>query len=765
MPHLSLTNPLLDLWGVFFRHKLKCIAFVTVSLVLVLAGIVICPRKYGSEAKLLIKIGRENVALDPTEAVGQTMQVYHTREEEVNSVVEVMKSRRIAELVVEKIGADEILGKSPTSALAVSRESSGNFSLTAWLGGLAAPISRMDPVNDRERAIRHLKKRIGISAPRTTDVVSITYAASTPKLAQRVVQAWADVFMDEHVRLHRNEGSYEFFVEQEKLLQQQFDEATTALSTAKNEFGIVTVPGQQRILERQIEETERNILFKTTQLAASDAKIRALQERVADLDERVVVEEVQGVTNDAKDGMRQQLYELEIRERELLSKYLPGHPLVRAVQSQRRESENILSNQQEKTQSTKALNPTRQALQMQLLQEESQAESLRAETELLSSPTRDPPETLEDVERTRGSDRTPATKRRRIEYQVRRALPEPGTGSNERRAGEKELHQRERRPRGVIGRKARKSTQGRGVGIGNDRRATGRGGARVPCRVSRPVFQFRVANRTASQAPCPDCHSSDAEASRYVVLAFSDRPHLAKEYDMTVKQLEGARDGHRNAGGLRAKQTPLSEYYQTLLWRLESFGSSASESPLALGFTSCTAREGVSTIVTNLAVHAATFAAQRVLVVDANIFHPSAHKTFGVKLSPGFSEGLAEGIPPRDCIQDTTIGQLSVIAAGEDARVRAAVYDPLRIAEFVNSVRQDYRLVLFDLPVAGDLNASLALALASKLDGTVLIVEAGHTGFPLVQQTKQNLVEVGANIYGVVLNKLRARKRRSRKSL
>ena len=70
---------------------------------------------YRSQAQLLVRLGRENVAIDPTATVGQTpaVSIPQSMENEINSAVVLLKSRVIVEKVVDSLGPRVILGAEP----------------------------------------------------------------------------------------------------------------------------------------------------------------------------------------------------------------------------------------------------------------------------------------------------------------------------------------------------------------------------------------------------------------------------------------------------------------------------------------------------------------------------------------------------------------------------------------------------------------------------------------------------------------------------
>ncbi len=100
-----------DVSRILFRHRRKVFGFFAFVMAAAIAYLYASPREYRSEAKLFVRLGRENVGLDATTTLGQTPQVAIpvSREEEINSVVEVLSSRALLERVVDSLGPQAIL--------------------------------------------------------------------------------------------------------------------------------------------------------------------------------------------------------------------------------------------------------------------------------------------------------------------------------------------------------------------------------------------------------------------------------------------------------------------------------------------------------------------------------------------------------------------------------------------------------------------------------------------------------------------------------
>lgn len=339
-------QPLEYLRVAYTRHKTKFrIAFFGTA-TLVAVGVFFMPKTYESEAKLFVRVGRESVTLDPTAAsnTGQTISYYDSRESEITSVLDVLQSRVIMEKVVDQLGANDILG-----------------------GG-----------NDRESAIRKLTNTMNVSHAKKSSVISVTCRAATPEVAQRIVHAFVTVFNEEHLSANRTKGSHEFFVDQSETLLKQLTEARKTLADAKSAVGIVSLEGQRKLLQDQIGVTLADTSKTSADLGTSEAKVVALKSALAKVPERVLTQEVTGFFDDSAERTRQQLYQHQIHERELLARLGENHPQVLTVRNQINEAKRILAEIPERSkQSTNSTNPTYQALEGQLLAEQSIADSLR----------------------------------------------------------------------------------------------------------------------------------------------------------------------------------------------------------------------------------------------------------------------------------------------------------------------------------------------------------------------------------------------------
>ena len=83
----------------------------------------------------------------------------------------------------------------------------------------------------------------------------------------------------------------------------------------------------------------------------------------------------------------------------------------------------------------------------------------------------------------------------------------------------------------------------------------------------------------------------------------------------------------------------------------------------------------------------------------------------------------------------------------------AAAFDSAGISRLIADIEPKFRLVVFDVPPAGEQSATLRLA--GLLDAVIIVVEAERVRFEVARRAKELLERAGARVRGAVLNKRR----------
>jgi len=372
-----------DIARIVLRHRGKVIFTFLAIMVLAVGALMVLPRTYLSQSRILVRVGRESVTLDPTASTGATNPLHKSVEAEMQTVRDLLLSRAIYEEVVKQLTPEYVLA-GPDEGKGEADEAEKPWlsvdDVKQSIRGVALDLGILTEVPLEEKAVRALEKSFDVSAERSSSVIVISCKANSPERAQKIVAAFLEAARAQHVRVHHTEGSHTFFAEQLHLLEEQWEDQSAKLRDLKNEQQLVSVEGQRKNLESEMQQLELSRVNASTQVAASQALVDGLTKELAALPKTHVSQEVSGFANLASDAMRQELYRMKILESELLAKFTPEHRQVmdlreRIAEAQKSvESEPVL-----RTQTTEAVHPGKQSLDLQLAQEKARLESNRAQ--------------------------------------------------------------------------------------------------------------------------------------------------------------------------------------------------------------------------------------------------------------------------------------------------------------------------------------------------------------------------------------------------
>ncbi len=199
-------------------------------------------------------------------------------------------------------------------------------------------------------------------------------------------------------------------------------------------------------------------------------------------------------------------------------------------------------------------------------------------------------------------------------------------------------------------------------------------------------------------------------------------------------------------------KSSLAEAYRQL--RTSILLSTAGRAPKSLLVTSSLPSEGKTTTAANTAITLAQTGAS-VLVIDADMRRPRLHSVFGIENGVGLSTLLSSALDQNEVfstIKRDEAANLSVLTSGPIPPNPAELIGSEQMSNLLQMVQGYFTHVVVDSPPINSFTDGVLIA--SMVDGVILVVHAGKSSRQVVRRAKQLLQDIGARIFGVVLNNI-----------
>ena len=194
-------------------------------------------------------------------------------------------------------------------------------------------------------------------------------------------------------------------------------------------------------------------------------------------------------------------------------------------------------------------------------------------------------------------------------------------------------------------------------------------------------------------------------------------------------------------------KSPVSEQFRTLRTNIQF--SSVDEEIKSIMVTSSGPGEGKSTTIANLAV---VFAQQgkKVLLIDSDLRKPTVHYTFNLTNTFGLTNVLTRQSELLNVVKESMEKNLYILTSGPIPPNPAELLGSRAMEQVLKEAEEEFDMIFFDAPPL--LAVTDGQVLASKCDGTILVVSSGRTETEQVVKAKELLDSANSHIIGVVLN-------------
>jgi capsular exopolysaccharide synthesis family protein len=650
-----------------------CVAATVVALFLIVP-------LYTATAELMIEVRRNNVA-----EVNSVLTVLPTDQASIQNQIQILTSRQFARRVIEKLSLhlDPEFGDGASASRVAA--------LGEGVGGLQVP----------EKVVDTVLKRLRVTQSGLSTTLTISAGSRDALKSARIVNAWVDAYVEEQLsaKYDATRAAVTWLSGRVRELaeQAQADEAEVQRYKAENE--IVELGASGSLVDQQA----ATVSLQLVNARADHAQKKSLYERVLVLQRTAgPVAASQVVDSPVLTELRNKEAELARQEAQLSSRYLPQHPRMLEIASQREANRERI----------------RVEVQRGVERLASEVAVARANAESLQG----------SLTQVQSRFRTEGTAS--IKLKALRSIAESSRAQYEALLA---------RLKAVQGQEAFATPDAQIVSRANVPLTPSPSRALVAGLALPMSILIALVAVFAAEGLQPVVRTGEQAREVLGLSVLAVTPSIG-----TVS---------RPALAAAAIDAPGKPFARSLHAALLGLGLAADDvEPKTILVASAKSGDGKTTTAVGLARVAARYG-RRTLLIDANFLQPAVAHAMGLDPTAGGLGSFLTGgatLEASVCRDDQT--DLRVLVPGID-EVAGVELTPARLKALLGEARQRFDLVIID--TASVQEGPDAVAMARLCDATVLVLHAGHTPRETAMSVIEAFMSARARLAGVVLAQAR----------
>lgn len=638
---------------------------------------------------------------------------------EINTQIEILKSRSMREEVARRLNLPQRWGK------------------------------------DLQEASWELKKKILIEPVRDTRLIKVTTFSTDPKLARDIAATLAQVAIERDITFRRKEttAALEFISEQVEKIGRELRETEEKIRKYKERGGFMELSTEAKLKVEILAEMESSYASTKIDREEMEVRLKEVREQLGNIDKTWLSSQTIS-TNPIVEMLRTQLTQLQIKLAQLSHQFPKNSPEVKQIEVKIKEIENRLRKEVETiiSKRTESINPIYADLYSRLVKYETDFNALRAKEEALKELVEDyqkevnklPQQELELVrlERKRWVSEELYTLllKKKSEARIQSAseigsmeIVDPAVTPDKPVKPRKKLN-------GVLGL------------IGG--LISGVGLAFLTEYLDKTIKTEEEVKELLKLPVLGVIPKLGVEISRYGYSYRGKRKRRKRKEGkdkLRVKKTKRKEEEKVETISLTKPKSAISEAYRILRTNLQFVDLEKKLKNLVV--TSSIPKEGKTCVAANLAITFA-LAGEKTLLIDADFRNPGIHKIFELNRDPGLTNILTGRETYEKVINKKVknLDKFDVLTTGPLPPNPSELLGSIRMKELISKLEGEYDKVIFDTPPSVTLTD--ASVLSTSVEGTLLVLGINEVEREAAQRAKEGLEKVKANILGVVLNKL-----------
>ncbi len=556
-----------------------------------------------------------------------------------------------------------------------------------------------EPLSDADIIANKIKGALTIKPVANTKTVHIAYSNKNPAMAKLIANAIVQAYIDEilEIKLSNSNYSLQWMTAKANEERKKLEGSEIALQKYVRENDLVTVENKLAIYPQQLAEFSSQLSRAQTELKDYEAlytQIKRLGENYDNVEMIPLFAD-----NKVLQGLREKLYQVEQKIKDLSKKYGPKHPVMINAKAER-----ALLLKEKKFEVNRIIEATRNSYELTKSKEQNLTQLLaKTKKEMLNV-----------------NERFTQYSIMKREVDTSRVLYDALSASIK---------------------KASVTEQSHDINIWVVKKASLPGAPSKPQK-KRNLLLGLILGLFGGIGL--------AFFIEYLDNSVKDGKELEQKFGLTVLgsvgEFKGQEGEHLDTWLPANLLSPMAESYRLIQSGL--LLSTPDNPPRTLLITSLSPKEGKTTTTSNLA-HILAQNGKKVLIIGCDMRRPRMHRVAAIPNTSGLSNYLTGG-RTKELVKTIKENGVYLITAGTIPPNPAELLNSERMKTLVNEMAKRFDYVLLDSPPVQRVTDSLTL---SKLvDGTLLVVRSGFTTYESIDSGLRKFREIHANILGVVVN-------------
>ena len=312
------------------------------------------PRDFESEMTFLVRNNRAEVVVNPDGSSFMQQRQADVSDAQMSTELQLMGSRELLEKLI------------PATGYPAATEA------------------------EREAAVGRLQRDLQSAPVVKSNMIRMRYANPDPKRVMAVLETLATVYTEQHIQMHGNSASLDFFDQQSKESEKRWKDAQQKLLEFQQGSGVVSAMEEKELLLRRQIELQTSLHLAEAELKDTSQRIDSIRPRLQAMAQRVGTVERRVPNQYSAERLSTMLAELQNRRTELLSKYRATERVVTQIDQQIADTTRAFQEATSRvaTEEVSDINPLRQTLETELGRAEGAEAGLRGRIQEMRSQDR-----------------------------------------------------------------------------------------------------------------------------------------------------------------------------------------------------------------------------------------------------------------------------------------------------------------------------------------------------------------------------------------